>query len=627
MSERRQQWWESDDQSTVGAKRADLLFQDVRRVEHLSSARRADDILHMRLYGNRDVAGMGKEVRWRESDAARLRYNLAMAVCDALQAKIAKLRPRPRFLTNRGDWGKRKRAEAMEQAVDGEFYRNEVDDLGPDQFLDGAVTGTGFLRVCRDGRGYPLVERAFPLEILVDPHDGFYGKPRTMRHVRAVDRWTLLKRMKERGASSAVLMAIRQAPSATQRNHPFLVRNADGDMIVLAEAWRLPSQYESGDGMYLSAIEGATLDVDEWERNCFPFSVYRWQKRQYGFWGRGAVEEIKPMQIELNHTLEKIQYILHNVSTVRHWVQAGGRISLSAKKMTNTPGEVLQYHGPTPPTTDVVNAVPRELFEQVDRLRAMAFAQVGLSELSATSQKPAGLNSGEAIRAYEDVGTERFILKGRDYEQAHMQLAKLIVMEKRDIARDDDEEERPLMVPVRSGRGETVKTIKWADAELEEEHYVMKVLPQSALPGSPTGRVATVEGWIAAGLISPDEGKSLLDFPDLEEHESLAQAARDSILSAIQAMIDDGEYVPPEPMMDLEMAIPLVSSAYNRLRWEGAPEERLELLTRFNDDVIAMQQQATAPAAPAMPAQAAPAPELGAALPQGGLQAPDMAAA
>ncbi|MEE8346401.1 MAG: hypothetical protein V3S20_03535, partial [Dehalococcoidia bacterium] len=566
------------------------------------------------------------EVRWREGDSARLRYNLAQAVCDALQAKIAKLRPRPKFLTDRGDWKQRKRAEAMEQTVDGEFYRSEVDDLGPDMFADSAIVGTGFLRVLRDGRGYPLIERGFPLEFLVDHRDGFHGKPRRLYQVRPVDREVLLARVGD--DNTKLRRAIVQAPEVTKSSNPFVMREADSDQILVAEAWNLPTRPDAGDGLYLCAIQGEEIDSEAWERDSFPFAIGRWQKRQYGFWGRGAVEEVKPMQIELNHTLEKIQHILHNVSTVRFWVQQGGKIKLKAQKMSNTPGEVLEYFGANPPITDVVNAVPRELFEQVDRLIAKGHAQVGLSEMAATGTKPAGLNSGEAIRTFQDVSTERFILKGRDYEQVHMHLAKRLIETKRDIALDPDEEEKPVRVPIRSGRGETVKTIKWGSAELEEEEYIMKVLPQSALPGTPTGRVATVEGWIAAGLITPEEGKGLLDFPDLKEHESLEQATKDAILSAIQVMIDEGEYVTPEPMMDLQMAMPLVSSAYNRFRWEGAPEENLELLTRFNDDIIAMMEDAAQQAAaPAGDLQQPQAPQVGAALPQGAQQAPDLAAA
>lgn len=593
-------WWTMD----PGPARANAVLQAVERIEAACRSRRAEDVLHMRLYGNRDVAGMGPQVNWRSSDRGRLRYNLAQAICDALQAKIAKLRPRPRFLTERGKWSERKRAQAMEQAVDGEFYRNDVDELGPQCALDGFIVGTGVAHVGRDGCGYPFVERTAPGELLVDPRDGFHGDPQTLYHLRLLDRDKVRTRFGgDRGSLQDI--AIRDTSMDKRIAFPFLPsRDTTIDQIIVIEAYRLPSGHDSRDGLHVQVIPDLELDWGQWERDRFPYSVYRWQRRQFGFWGRGAIEEIRPMQVEINHTLEKIQYILHNVSTVRHWIQAGGKIDLKPQKMTNSPGEVLRFWGPNPPITDVVNAVPRELFDHVDRQIARGFSQVGLSEMSATSTKPSGLDSGEAIRAFQDVGTERFVLNGRDYERFHMDIAANVIHEKNAIAQDPAEPDVEVMAEVR-GRtlGTTVRTIKWGDVKLEPERYIMQILPQSALPGTPVGRIATVESWLKAGLVTPEEGKELLDFPDIQEHQSLAHATRDAILYAVETMIeaDEGDadayadaYVPPDPLIDLDLAEQLVTASYHRFTWEGAPEANLEHLTRYLADIDHMRQDALA---------------------------------
>ena len=620
-------WWTREEGQRHGP-----LFSQVEKIEEITRRQRSDDVLHMRMYGNRNVAGMGGEVRWRSRDRFRLRFNLGAMIIDSLQAKIAKLRPRPRFLTNRGEWSERKKAEAMEQAVDGEFYRNDIDQKSPQVVLDGLITGTGFWRVGRDGSGFPKIERGFPLEVLIDPMDGFYGAPRMLHHLRLMDKQVVLAKWGgEKG--SFKYRAIDKIENGDERRFQFmLTRDSTIDQILVVESFRLPSTPDSEDGLHMVAVRGTDLPAEPWERDHFPYAWYRWQKRQAGFWGRGVMEEIKPQQTELNHTLEKIQAIIHRVSTVRTWIQGGGKISLTASKLTNTPGEVLTYHGANPPVTEVINAVPRELFEHIERIKQDAFNRVGLSELSATSQKPAGLDSGEAIRAFEDVGSERLVLKGREYELAHMDVAKLIVEEKNAIAEDPDEKEKPVISEVRTGRGATVRTINWGEAKLEEGKYIMKVLPQSGLPGTPSGRIATVEGWLNAGLIAPDEARRMLDFPDLEAEMTMAQATRDNILSAIEVMVDEGEYVTPEPMNDLNLGLRLVAVAYNRFRWEGAPEAHLELLTRYNDDIIAMQEDAArqeqeaallaqgpAPVAGALPPEAAAAP---AQLPPEALQPP-----
>src|SRR6185369_8192960 len=105
-----------------------------------------------------------------------------------------------------------------------------------------------------------------------------------------------------------------------------------------------------------------------------------------------------------------------------------------------------------PPTTDVVNAIPTELLNHPYNLKRDAFEQIGLSQAFATASKPAGLNSGEAQRVYEDVGTERLIVNGRMYESAHMELVWAIVAVKQEIANDPNEKETPVVVTRKKAR-------------------------------------------------------------------------------------------------------------------------------------------------------------------------------
>jgi hypothetical protein len=45
--------------------------------------------------------------------------------------------------------------------------------------------------------------------------------------------------------------------------------------------------------------------------------------------------------------------------------------------------------------------------------------------LSAAAQKPAGLDSGKALREYNDIESDRFMTIGQAYERYYLQLAKL----------------------------------------------------------------------------------------------------------------------------------------------------------------------------------------------------------
>lgn len=106
----------------------------------------------------------------------------------------------------------------------------------------------------------------------------------------------------------------------------------------------------------------------------------------------------------------------------------------------------------------------------------------------------------------------------------------------------------------------------------------------------------------------------LLDFPDTKSVVSLKVAQRRDLKRMIEQIIDDGEYQPPEPFINLEMAKPLAQSYYLMSRSEGMPEARLELLRRFMDDVQAMIDAAMPPPAPPMAAPGLTSPDPMAAL-------------
>lgn len=587
-------WW-----AMRKGDRAPAVYRAVARIQQESASRRQLEMLHMAMYSAGNVAGEGLKAitRFQSQNPIRLRLNLAEAICDALQAKIAKIRPRPRFITTGGDWGLRKRAEAAEQALDGELLRNKVDELAPRVAVDAFVTGTGFFHTYRDGVGYPLVDRCAPGEVMVGYFDGLNGDPRTIYRARLVDREYLLEKF---GGSpnSALYKAIQAAPCAPPSAYHWLrASNARNDTVYVVDAW-----HKGRKPLHVMVCGDAELIDDTlWEGKEFPIIPLRWKHRLFGYYGKGAVEEITPEQVEINYTLEKIQYILHNVSTVRYWIQAGNKIELNATRMSNFPGEACKYYGPTPPVKEVTDSVPRELWEAVDRAQAGAYKKTGISEYFSQNEKPAGLNSGEAQRVYEDVGDARMLIKGRAYEQAHMTLVERIVDVKREIANDPEEKETPVVVTRKRARGVSVRSLSFKDIDLSKTTYLLQVLEQSSLPGTPSGKTATVSEWIQIGLVDRDEGKELLNMPDVKAELSMSLATKDSVLSAIECIADEGEWYAPHSMMDLALAARLAMASYTRLEWEGLPEDRLEMLAKYIEELRNLTALATPPAQTMVP--------------------------
>ena len=141
----------------------------------------------------------------------------------------------------------------------------------------------------------------------------------------------------------------------------------------------------------------------------------------------------------------------------------------------------------------------------------------------------------------------------------------------------------------------------------------------SSLPVTPSGRLAFVEQLTSLGLVGADEAKDLLDFPDLEAKLSLDRAASTLIDRNIEAMIDEGVYIPPEPYQDHQLALKKVTAALMKAEQNAVEESHLALMREYLAQTHLMMEQARAQAMAnaqgMMISGAPPAPGMGGAPP------------
>jgi hypothetical protein len=309
----------------------------------------------------------------------------------------------------------------------------------------------------------------------------------------------------------------------------------------------------------------------------------------YGYFGQGAAEQLQNIQLEINKILWIIQRSMHLAGSFKVLIENGS--SIVTEKINNDIGSIIHYNG-TKPEYVVPPIVPVELYQQFERLKTLAYEQVGVSQLSASSLKPAGLNSGRALREYNDIESDRFNTVGKAYEKLFLDLAKISISVAKDIF------EREGKYPVKVPGKKFIETIDWKDISLEDDDYVMQMFPVSSLPNDPEGRLQTIQEYMQAGIISPRSGRRLLDFPDLDQIEDLANSQEDYLHEILEKIIDDGEFTPPDPFDDLKLAQELSLEYYTRGKMQGLEEDKLELLRTFNDQVQVLMQKAMPPAPP-----------------------------
>lgn len=582
-------WWQAPE-----FKAHEELQTYVRKLNTDQGFRAAENLKHMRLYGNQEILGfaLGQYSRTGPVVDNRVTLNVIQSMVDTVTSKTTKSEPLPMYLTDGGNWKEQRKAKKLNQFTEGQFYHNKVFEKTARQFVDASVFGTGVLKIFRRDND-TCVERVFPNEIIVDDNESIYGEPQQMHQGKWIHRETLKQQFPNHK---------RQIDDAKQEllDQPFNMSRTP-DMIYTLESWHLATKCGANDGRHVISISGATLVDEKYDKDYFPFVFLRWTPRLLGFFGQGLAEQLQGIQIEINRILRTIQMSMHLVSVPR--ILAEHTSKIISEHFNNKIGSIIKYTGAAPTFMNANGAIPQELFLHLDRLYQRAFEIAGISQLSAQSKKPSGLDSGKALRTFNDIESERFFDVGKRYERVHLEIARQLLEVARDI--DKDPEVKGGYKITTPGK-KFLKTIRLKECDLSDDRYIMQSFPISALSKTPSARLAEVQEMINTGMIDPQLGKKLLDFPDLQAEEDKENAHINDIDWTIDEMLENGNYLPPEPYQDLKLGVNRMQATYLELRTQNAPEDRLELLRIWMDD--ANEQIAESEAAAqqqAMQAQAA----------------------
>lgn len=581
-------WWKAKTKQET----CDQVLSTATFLKEQQQYRYRQAAIYARLYGNMPLSNfIGSNVN-RMSAAGSLpidrpTMNIVQSCIDTVVSRITQSRPRPIFLTDNSDYKERNLAIKLNNFVVGELYNCKAYHLGELLLRDACVLGTGCLKIFENSGKRVAMERVMATELLVDPNDALYGDPRQLFQLKLVDRAVLTEYFPKHRSD------IEAAEQAFPDNSADANRTVS-DQVMVVEAWHLPSGKEAGDGKHVIACSSGVIFEEEYEKDKFPFVFLHYSPRIMGFWGQGLAEQLMGTQVEINKLLMTISQSINLVGVPRVFVEDGSKVVSS--HINNQIGAIVKYRG-TKPQYEVAPCVPQELYSQLQRLVDYGYQQSGVSALSAAAQKPAGLNSGEAIRNYDDLQSDRFAALAKRYDNVYVDEAYIVTDLAKDIAERDGK--YSTVYPNKNG----TKQVDLPDASLLEDTYVIQCFDASSLPRDPAGRLQKVTEMMQSGIISPQEGRRLLDYPDIEQVDKLANASEERILQILDAIVEDGEYTPPDPFMDLQLAEQLCSQYYNLYSSAKLEEEKQSLLRNFFTQIQAMKQAAMPPP---MPPQGAP---------------------
>lgn len=83
-----------------------------------------------------------------------------------------------------------------------------------------------------------------------------------------------------------------------------------------------------------------------------------------------------------------------------------------------------------------------------------------------------------------------------------------------------------------------------------------------------------------------------MDFPDIDQVESLANAEEDYLNKILENICDKGEYTPPDQFDDPALALELSLQYIAKGKLHNLDPERMEMLHKFNDQINLLLQKA-----------------------------------
>lgn len=621
-------WYRADEKDCHS-----VLFGQLNRLHRLTAWRRTQDLYCACLYDDAEFASLvqGSQAIG-EFTPQTMTTNIVKRQVDTFVTRVTTARPVPMAITSGGTYSEQRRAKSLSKVFDGVLDQVGYWDARPLLRRDGALFGDGFALNHRVGRKL-FHDRAFPWEFFTDPRESRYGKPQTLVLLRYVDRLVMMERYPKFAEE------IYNAQGKSSFQHWDAGWDETCDLVLVAEAWRLPSgevtEKDSKNGAHAICVSTATLSLDDYRRDYFPISKWRFNPGLVGWRGEGMAWGLRGLQYEVNAIGLRLQEQGYMTGT---YVWTPPDTGLETEMLDN--GVFTHLVSTVKP--EFFNPPPwhPQFFDYYLNLRGRFPAEESrLSEMATRGELPPGLESGKAIRSWSQLDDKAFALQTKEDERDAIDTAWQFfdLLEEIHEEEQQGENQDPYIVRVekREYGASTLEEYKYSDYRLDKEKFDLKVFPTSILSGTPAEKYQTAKELMADGLVSQDEAYALVDIPDVQRIINLRGAARRAIEKILEKILDaddpESVYVHPEPAFNLELCRSLALMTYLDAWTNEAKPENLKWVLQFALDAeLELQAAETGtteaapeepPIDPSMDPNAVP-PEMGGAPPGDPLYAP-----
>lgn len=545
---------------------------------------------------NADLSAFGTASNSAGNDHEVLSFNALLNCVKTVASKLIQHRTIPFAVTEGGTASERRRAAKFNAMAAGQFQSRGVFENDEQWCMDALTFEAGVAKVFA-ADGVVNVERVFAFELWVDDIEARRGWKgvRTLYFRTPIDREVLLARYAD--AKPEVLESLKGYELSSADKSLYQIQS-DADMVLVTEAYHLPSAKGKDDGRYVICFRGGTLVDEPYTKNRFPFAFLYQDKPLTHVWQYPLVSRITAPQREYDTGKSTIQdavrYAIPKLLVSNNEGKTKVTVDDELGQIIEYESEAPVYLTPQPIHPDYiryVNEIPNEMLRYE-----------GISEMSANGMVPRGMNgaSGKALQIFDDSYSERLAPFAKNRQQFYCEIGELMLDALRDLAAENN----GLVVELYNNK--TFKLCKFSEIDLGEGKYKFMVQPASVEYRSLSSKMQQAGELFNMGAINLQEYRRMLGIPDLVAVNQLDTAPIENVDAIIETILDTGEVPGIFPTNNLDIILDRAGKAVELAYLNEEDEEKIAALNEFIIRARAEKEKITPP--PAAPPMAPPGP-------------------
>ena len=459
---------------------------------------------------NPSVVGYFQEDASTESDTVSTpQLNVIKSCIDTLVSKVAQSKVRPYFNCINGTFKDIQIVRQAQQFFDQYFDFQNVNKTVSEAFRDACIFDTGWVFINPFTNN---IERALPFQVFVRPSEMTYGK---------------LTRVYYEQKEYAVSLFNDEIRDKIYK------KNEDIEYVTYGIYF---DTLKHKVVQYIDALGKDDLIIEEYPSNIVPFIPLHYVSPIFGNSSQSVVDMLNSIQMSIDVLMARVNDASQLNMAQTFFVPQGS--GLKAQQLNNRIGNIVEYR----PTADVsgnpiYESTPQFISDQylnyIEQLKQDAYEMVGISQLSAQSKKPSGLNSGIALSTMEDVESERFETQLNQIIRCYVDIAKTCIQ----IFDKDADILPPSQIRV---------AIKWKDVVEESEKMIIQFSGADSLSKDPSTKLQQLTMLAQAGILPQNRIAQYMEIPDINSGYSLSNNAINAVLSVIEDCIEHDNYTVPD---------------------------------------------------------------------------------